>query len=436
MSSVQAFLKKLFSGDRPAYLLVLLVISSNYLRDPRYLLQPRFWAEEGSLHFAYSYSHTWLQALFNPQVGYLNFWPNLATLLATLPPLEVAPLVTTLLAFAVQMLPVLLVLFSRSPLWQGWVRKCLGVAVVLFAPLTTEVWLNTINSYVYLAVAAFFILLEETPQGQARRWVYRGLLALSGLTGTLACFLTPLFFYRAWRERQAERGGQALILAACAMLQVGLIFSIHSYGNVGQRFTLIGLTTVGSAVWTQSLGLFAAGYEQAHHWAKHLLALHTLDPYLFKLWGRSLLLAALAFFFMLSSNLPTRERIIYLGSYGLWVLFSIMFSIIPDKYDFINTGMQQRLFFAPNVILGWMLLANLRFDWVQGWHGWARRITALLAAALLCLAILWGVWSFWRPWVPASAWPDWRQEVSTWRATPGYLLRIQPEGWTVNLVKR
>ena len=221
-----------------------------YLRDPRFFTSPRFWAEEGSLHFAYSYSHGWLQALFNPQVGYLNFWPNLATLLATTVPLQSAPLITTLLAFAAQLLPVVLILTSRSTLWMGWWRKALGVGVVLFFPLTTEVWLNTINSFTYLAAAAFLILLEQPPDAGIRRWMNCVLLVVCGLTGTLACFLAPIFAYLAITERSTERRWQTLILSACAVVQAVLIFNFKfsAWGNIDQRFGVIGPTALGAAL--------------------------------------------------------------------------------------------------------------------------------------------------------------------------------------------
>jgi len=96
------------------------------IRDVRYFTNPRFWAEEGTLHFAYSYNHPWYQALIHPQVGYLNFYPNLATVLATLVPLEFAPLVTTLAALLVQLIPIVIILLSSSMLWKGWLRKIIA----------------------------------------------------------------------------------------------------------------------------------------------------------------------------------------------------------------------------------------------------------------------------------------------------------------------
>jgi len=431
-----ARLRAVFRGDTPAFLLIVLAAGFIYLRDPRYFLQPRFWAEEGSLHFAYSFGHPVLPALFKPQLGYLNFWPNLATLLATFVPLELAPLITTLLAFAVQMLPIGLILFSRSPLWQSWGRKALGAAGVLFVPMTTEAWLNTINSFSYWGVIAFLILLEEPPEVQERRWVYRALLVLAGLTGTHACFLTPLFLYRAWDEKKVERWRQMLILLVCTIVQIGLILTYRGSDDIGQRFTLIGFSTLGSIVWTQSLAPFAIGFNNTYQWSTHLYGLQTVDLSLFHLWGRSLLVAAVVLFFLVVSNLPFRLRVVYLGSYGLLLLIPLLFSTVKDNSAFIFTGLAGRLFVAPNILLGWMLLASTKNSKEPGRLASTRRITALLGGTLLCVGLLWGFGAYWKPWVPASAWFNWPQEVQAWQADQDHLLRIQPEGWKVQLVNR
>jgi hypothetical protein len=428
-------LNSVFKANTPAYLLIIFAAGAVFLRDPRYFLQPRFWAEEGSLHFAYSFSHSVLQALFHPQLGYLNFWPNLATILATIVPLDFAPRVTTLMAFIVQMLPVGLILFSRSPVWQGWVRKAIGAAVVLFVPMTTEAWLNTINSFSYWGLVAFLILLEEIPRTQVRLWVYRMLLVMAGLTGTYACFLTPLFIYQAWDEKKPERWRQMLILLVCSAVQIILILSYQGKDDISQRFTILGFSTLGSILWTQSLAPFVLGYEHTLEQAIHLFQLQSVDPKLFQLWGRSLLVAAAALFLLVTLNLQTRLRIVFPGGYGLLLLLPLLFSTIQDNAAFILTGLAGRLFVAPNIIFGWMLLISATGAKTTGHLGSTRRIIALLGGMLLCVGLLWGFLAYWQPWVPDSAWFNWPQEVQTWQVDHSYLLRIQPEGWTVQLLE-
>jgi hypothetical protein len=428
-------LKIALQGNHLAYLLMAVAAATIFLRDPRYFLQPRLWAEEGSLHFAYSFSHSALQSLFQPQLGYLNFWPNLATILATLIPLETAPLVTTLMAFIGQMLPVGLILFSRSPLWGGWGRKALGGAVVLFVPMSTEAWLNTINSFSYWGLVAFLILLEEAPETQVRCWIYRVLLVFAGLTGIHACFLIPLFLYQAWDEKKAERWRQFLILTVCAVVQIGLILSYRGQDAISQRFNIMGFSTLGSTLWTQSIAPFILGYHHTSEWSINFYRLQAAHPSLFQFLGRSLLVAAGVLFFLAVLNLPNRLKIIFFGGYGLLLLLPLLFSATQDNSAFIMTGLAGRLFVAPNILLGWMLLAAASFPRSPGRFSQARRITALLFGVLLGVGLLWGFWAYWQPWVPDSAWISWPQEVQTWQADHTYLLRIQPEGWVVHLVE-
>jgi hypothetical protein len=411
-----------------------------YLRDPRYFTQPRFWAEEGMLHFAFSYNHGGLAALFQPQIGYLNFWPNLATLLANLAPLESAPLVTTLMALLVQLLPVALIFWSRSPLWQGWWRKALGAAICLFVALTNEVWLNTVNSFTFFAVIVFLILVEAAPASRPRQWIYRLILVFGGLTGTMACFLTPLFFVQAWLEKKGERLLQASILTADCLVQIGIIFSIHASGSIGQRFQPIGLTTLGNTIWLQSLGLIAVGLDRAHEFGMYLLDLMKTSPSFYQWLGRGLLILAIVILFALSANLPRRLRWIFLTSYGLILVLTLSFSIISEKYTFYNTGLHQRLFLAPNILLGWMLLANAGYPKSKSappathW-AWLTTVSGVLAGLLLASALFWGMKSYSGAWVAESDWPDWRREVQAWRADPSHPLEIQPagQGWVVQL---
>jgi len=414
--------------------IALLAIFAIYFRNTRYFTEPRFWAEEGTLHFAYSFNNAWYQALFQPQVGYLNFWPNLATLLATLPPLPAAPLITTFMALIVQIVPVLIILWSNSPLWESWYRKLLGIAILLFVPLTNEGWLNTINSYTYFAVITFLILLDQPPQSPVRRWLYRILLFLGGLSGTLSCFLIPLFIFKAYDEKNKERLIQTLLLIACAFIQVFLIVSYKSTANFGQRFHLIGMATFGITMWTQGIGFFVLGLHQADEWARTLFAMATHNLGSFQMWGRILLICGLTLLLLLSSNLPLKLRVLFLSGYGVLMLLPMMFSVIQDKYALIDTGLHQRIFFAPNILLGWMLLFGIRFSKIKLIS--FANLTSLFCALVLGAALFWGIKNYPEIWFVSEYWPDWKTEVATWENNPNYALRIQPEGWVVQLHRR
>ena len=152
-----------------------------------------------------------------------------------------------------------------------------------------------------------------------------------------------------------------------------------------------------------------------------------------------LLVAAALVLFLLSSNLPMRLRLVFLGSYGLLLFLSLTFSIISDKYAFIKPGLHQRLLLAPNLILGWMLVTGIRIPTFAEGRPWRRplaRLAAGLNLGLVVAAFFWGIQAYPERWVADAEWTSWPQQVQAWRVDSHYSLRIQPEGWVVNLAPR
>lgn len=432
---------------------LLILVSVFILRDPRYFLTPRLWAEEGTLHLSFAYTHSGLMSLLQPQQGYLNFWPNLATFTAARLPLATAPLVTTLFALLVQILPVILILWSQSPLWETWKYKLWGIAIYLFVPLSSEGWLNTINSYTFFAVIAFLIILEPATCTPVRRWWYRSLLFLSGLSGALSAFLLPLFAGAAFFEKpgknneqrtlvpfwKQERWVQTFFMTLAALVQALIILSVRTGANLTARFQIIGAATLGVTIWTQSIALFSLGLTQAHTWARSMFTLAAGNLSGFQSAGRFLLFAGIALLWLLSARLPVRLRYLFLSGYAVLLIPTMMFSIIQDKYSLIDTGLHQRLFLPPNILLGWMLLLNSRFSlpfFPIGRAGMVRlagNFSALASALLLTAALFWGAWTFFNPANRTSYWPDWKTQVAAWQADPSYVLKIQPQGWELRL---
>ena len=429
-------IKRHLADHLPALLIFVSVLIIIILRSTRYFTEPRFWAEEGTLHFAYSYHHSWLQSLFNPQIGYLNFWPNLATRIAVEVPLERAPLVTTLMAMLVQLAPVALILWSTSPLFGNWYRKLAAVLVVIFSPITGEVWLNSVNSYTFFGVITFLILLEDAPERFARRWVYRLLLLTAGLTGTLACFLSPFFIFRAFFERKIERIWQTLILAVCSVLQVILIFSYHDQGNISGRFQPVGPAGYGTTIWTQTIALFAFGIDTVSHWTEQIFSLIYHNVNAFQFLGGLLLAGAMVLFLFLSTNIDWKTRLLFLGSYVTLTYVPMVFSAIHDKYILLQTGNHSRIFLAPNIIFGLMLLIGIQFVNEKGWKAALRNIASLGCLLLISASLFWGVYFYRSKGFETNYWPDWQAEVQTWKANPQHPLKIQPEGWTLTLSPR
>jgi len=396
-------------------------------RGPMLLTRPRFWAEEGFLHFAaaYCFAHTaaWYQSLLPTFQGYFTLWPNLAaTVAANLAPLERAPLVTTLFALAVQLAPVAIILWSSSA-FASPVRKVLGVACVLFAPLSGEVWLNTVTSQFHLALVTFLLILEESGRSRARRWLARSLLAIAGLTGPVSCFLTPLLVARAASERTRERFVQAGILAACALAQLAVVASSPTTPLL-DRLRGFGAADLAAIAWLQSTSLVLSGLGGARAAAGLLGAARAAGWAAPLAWG--LLIGEVALLWALARPLPRAERSVFLAGYGSLVVLSVL-GAVDREASALVPGFGQRYFFAPNAILLLLLAANVV-------RGGGRRLQRAACAALLVVSLGFALHSWRRTLLATAAWPDWEGEVRAWREDPAYELQVwPPDTWKVIL---
>jgi len=204
------------------------------LRAPNLLVSPRFFAEEGKFYFSHAFNYGFLEALRYVQIraGYVNLIENFAAASASLVRLEIAPFVTTYAALLVQAIPLVIILFGDSRVFRGLAKKAAGCAIVVLAPsISGETWLTSVQSHIYLGLGSLLIGLESVdPMGGTRRWSYRILLAVGGLSGPYTVFLQPLFALRAFAERGREQIVQASILTVTLFVQV-LVFWHFFVGN-------------------------------------------------------------------------------------------------------------------------------------------------------------------------------------------------------------
>jgi hypothetical protein len=402
-----------------------------YWRAPALLAHPRFWAEEGSLYFAYAFDHSWYEALVKPYAGYFSLYVNCATLAAarfvTLPN---APLLTTIAAFLVQAISPAIIVWSQSELWRGTARKLAGLLIVLLAPLWGELWLNTINSQFFWSLTAFLILLEPVRQTTTiKRRVYCVALLIAGLTGVVSCFLAPLFVLKAWWERTRESIGHAAILLVCFAVQGAIAWSLRNEPGVAHRLGVLNPPTLASIVWTNTVAWPLFGFDVARGFARLLYTALGTSGFQFTLIGVLLLLLELVFLWYVSSRVDRRLRWLLLGTYGLLTVLSAVFSggSRPEKTALISPGYGGRYFYVPNVALLILLLANVRWPTEPRFDH-----RSVVCAGLLAAALFFGARRYWE--IPTAG-AEWTVEVAQWRANPTHRLRIWPQGWSVTLSK-
>ncbi|HZR81023.1 MAG TPA: hypothetical protein VFD92_07990 [Candidatus Binatia bacterium] len=410
-------------------LLVVAAMAVTVLRQPAYVLEPGFFGEEGMAYFFRAWHEPWYRVLFIAPAGYFLFFTNVAALAAArLVPLEAAPAVTTLFAFAAQMAPVAIVAFGAAPEWRRPARQAVAIAILLFASLSDEIWLNTINSQCWFAVLAALILLEPADLGRARLRTYACLLALAGLSGPVAAGLAPLFALKAWLARSRAARVLAAIACACLLVQIATVAATHGGRYVGRRGSGASVATLAAIVWMRTIVLPTAGADAATGFARAFVAWTGDDvagPRAVAA-GIALLAAAVAALAWLARPLDARQRIALAGGYATMTAIVALLASGPQRSFLGHAGYSSRYFYAPGTMLLFLLLANA--DLSRGRRPSARNVAC---AVLVAIGIATGAARFrestrWRP-----DWPRWRDEVALWRADPARSLRTWPPGWRI-----
>jgi len=217
-----------------------------FFREPAYFINPRIWAEEGSIYIQ-SYLNSGLSgSFFSPHMGYYSLFNKIAVSISmgTLG-LQFAAAGTTAFSFLIMCAALLSPFILPSRYWDTEIKKN---AIVLYSLIlgTGEIWLNTINSQFYLGLFSVYILLSETNELRSWRLVYcLSVLILAALTGVTSVILLPFFALKLFS------GGRLQLFSTSrvnwiffAVLIFGLIIQVLAFlyslnhGGYGHRFDI------------------------------------------------------------------------------------------------------------------------------------------------------------------------------------------------------
>lgn len=411
------YLQKDFKFKILTFICCILII---IIRCPELFINPRLFAEEGPFYFsnAFHYSNTnqWYKGLTYISIGYFSLWPNIATTIAAnFFTLEKAPLVTTLFAFVIQIAPIWIVLFGFSDFWETKIQKLLLVLIILFVPISVELWLTTITSQFTFGLIAFLILHSKI---ESKKWIYRTLLIIGGLTGILTCLLTPFFILRGYFNKSKERRIQAIILTICTLFQLFIV-----YNNTIQRPPISNLI-LHNIIWApiaQSLGYLVLGYHGSSIF--YTLYKFAITNHFFFLFSSLIIVTNLIVFAILIkySKIKNLDKFTFLGSY-FTILYISLIGALDDNY--IQIGVGSRYFFIPNIILATFLLSSINYKLIK---------EKLLSQKLdlffifLMISIFWGMLKFPnKNWISNKNCPTWKAEVRKWRQDNNYELQNCP----------
>jgi hypothetical protein len=193
-------------------------------RRPEAIFRSEFSFEGGSVFYIGTYFGSALESLFRPYAGYQHLLPRIISFGERAVSVELAPLVSHLISLA---LLAGLAAFVASDRLRTVVPSRLGriglAALVVVLPNTQESLgvVGDIQRYIpiYLLALAF----AAKPR---RGWVQAlelTFLAVISISGLFAALMQPLFWWRAWRERDRYSLAIVAIFAAGALVQLASI---------------------------------------------------------------------------------------------------------------------------------------------------------------------------------------------------------------------
>ena len=404
------------------------------LRKPSLVTDPRFWAEEGSVYFAYAFGHSVFETLSFTYAGYWSLPVNLAACLsANLVPLEHAPFITTGLAFALQMPPLWIIIYGSCTLFENRSVKIAAALAVVFTLSSGEIWLNTVNSQFYLTLALVLILFEKDAARQSVKGFYRFLICAAGTSGPVATFLTPLFIYKAWSDRKRESIVQAAIISVCLTLQLAIVMYL-GYGagaGIASRFSGIDMYLFPLTLFIKNLVFPILGPSAADFLGGWLKTVYKTGSFTLPAVSFLFLAVELFFFHCFSMKLDGLKRALLLGGFFLIFILTVSSSLGDngDKTIFFGGWRAgERYFYVPSVIIMLMLLANIGKKPLKNSR-------SLIAITLLALTVVQGIYSY-KTTVIVQTSVSWKREIAQWRKDNSYQPLIAPLGWRVRLKSR
>jgi len=405
-----------------------------FLRYPGIILNPRFYAEEGSLFFwrAYHSDAFSISSLFtnHGSLGYYNFMPDFAAwVAATFFPLFYAPYATMGLSFLIQITPLYMIVTSRNPLWDSPLKKTLGSLLVLLVPLSSEIWLNTLGSQFHLGLISFLILLESGDRLSLwKKWVYRVLLLIGGFSGINSCILTPFFFLKGVRNRNRETLLHAALLTFTATLQLHslLLSSNTRLSKLGEPYSLIANMVNTNFVST------LLGPAVANSLSRIIIGIHSNADDVLPFLLISLMIGeAICLYFLYRSNRNGWLSFTTLGAV-LTVGIAVYIGMHASKWETVNPYNATRYFWFPNAMMALYVLFAMKEQPSLSKTIRCNRVVGFCLISILINGIL-----NYDMVDEYKNMPSWRNEVTMWMQNDEKkTIALWPHGWEVELSKK
>ncbi len=376
-----------------------------FVRKGDALLNPQFWAEDGTVFFLQQYEEG-AAAIFRGYAGYLHLIPRLLAWIAdTLVPYHSIPAFYAYSCLGLTLWVATTILSSRLAINH---RPALAFAMVLIPHFTNEVFLNLTNLQWILSLALIVCLMKEEPSEDFGPVLPQQIgdflvVFLCGLTGPFIVLLLPFFLEKWARSRRLHN--TMLLTAASLVSLIQLKFMVSTLrrlpGNSLDNETLSAI--LGHRV-TGDLFLGAFHSREISH---QFLS--------FGLLGLLVLLLTFAY--------RERKRWVVVSS-GIAVIFlaATLTKFQHQGEILIPQGAAARYFYIPSLMLTWSI--------IMLWKGSSRWRT-LLPAVALALVLVSSLRSHFRsPPFKDRHWETYSAHIGK----EDIVIPINPKGWKITVV--
>ena len=214
-------MKKILNDSKTKYYLLFIIVLISFYRSPYIFLNSRFAAEEGFSFFEYVWENGFFKGLFffDNFAGYFNLIANMLVSISSLIKIEYSPFITVYGSFIFIILPIYFILFRESELFNTDLKRYIGSLLIFIAPpLVPEVWVNSINSQVYLCISAIIILFMINLNNFQKKINYL-IIFIAGFSGVYSCCLLPLFFINYFLKKNLYNFTNFIILFFSSLIQ-------------------------------------------------------------------------------------------------------------------------------------------------------------------------------------------------------------------------
>jgi len=373
------------------WLMLLSALVLLLVRCPDIWLQPRLWAEEGTVYLPAALANEFGASLLLVHQGYYSLLDNLVMAVAVLFPLQYVAHFTVYTALLLALVPALIVLTLPSRWWPDVRSQALWVLALLLLA-GEEIYLNLVTCQFHLAAAcALLLVVDFSATTVFQRRVLAVLLVTAALSSPQSCFLLPAFLLRAFASPNHGWRWLVLVFMAAVAVQVACVATAAAaHGVEGGRGlpqpfdTVQFLKLLVRYTW---LNAYYRGLRD--HW--HARTFYYIAGYL-------LLLGCL--WICWRARKVASMQVLTLALLTV-TLASMLFSI-----DMIGGG---RYGYASAVLV--LLIATASWQVVPV-KGIRQLMQALLMLALLSQASTYRITE--APYYDSS-WPSWRKALQNWR---------------------